>query len=61
MSWCFHFAFYPGLLVTFDPPSYMVMEGGVVNLRVVVSGEVDTIVSIQFTTVEDSANNGGQI
>ncbi len=47
--------------MTFDPPSYMVMEGGVVNLRVVVSGEVDTIVSIQFTTVEDSANNGGQI
>ncbi len=54
----FSFCPYPGLVVTFDPPVYMVEEGGVVNLRVVVSGEADVSISVQFTTEEDSASNG---
>ncbi len=44
--------------MTFDPPVYMVEEGGVVNLRVVVSGEADVSLSVKFTTEEDSASNG---
>ena len=43
------------MTVQFDPASYSVTEGGQAELVLVLSGPADRDVTVQFTTVDDSA------
>ena len=43
------------LTVQFDPISYSVTEGGQAELEVVLSGPADRDVTVEFTTVDDTA------
>ncbi len=43
------------MTVEFDPASYNVMEGGVVNFRVVLRGEASVPVDVAFATRDDTA------
>ena len=44
-----------GLTIQFDPASYTVVEGGVAMLRIVKVGDADYPVSVDFSTVDGSA------
>ena len=39
----------------FDPTTYSVTEGGQAALEIVLSGPADRDVTVEFTTVDDSA------
>ena len=43
------------LTVEFDPATYSVTEGGQAALELVLSGPADRDVTVEFTTVDDSA------
>ncbi len=45
------------IVVNFNPPSYMVEEGGVVNVGIALSLIQSQPVTVQFNTQPDSADN----